>query len=275
MMKRLPLLLSVPHGGTEVPPECRGLVDLDAAEIATDSDTWTRELFSFRDEVEVCLDTPIARVFVDVNRAGCGQWDSGPGGAVRERTQNGKRVWKDGAPDPAIVAELLRRYHAPYHREIDRVLETGAVRLGLDCHAMVHRKRCPETGRRRPRPVFCISNRGLPGGDPGGEPLTAPGDLVRRLGGLLSEHFSDMVDFETDALVRINEPFRGGYIIASHGRPGRVPFVQLEVNRALFVPPVQEPGPAPRGLQADRLLRVRNRLLAVFERISEELETVQ
>ncbi len=63
-----PFLISIPHGGTSVPPEVRDLVNLSRKEIVFNSDPHTRRIYGFDDAVEALVDFDVSRIFVDTNR---------------------------------------------------------------------------------------------------------------------------------------------------------------------------------------------------------------
>ena len=66
--KHYPFLISVPHGGTEVPAIIRPLLLLDNDELCYYCDPLTRTIFGFEDRVAAYIDTSISRMVVDLNR---------------------------------------------------------------------------------------------------------------------------------------------------------------------------------------------------------------
>ena len=79
----LPLLLSVPHAGVEVPAEAEAHCILTPAQIAADGDEGAAEIYALADKVEGHITTHVARAIVDLNRA---PDDFGPDGVVKTRT---------------------------------------------------------------------------------------------------------------------------------------------------------------------------------------------
>jgi N-formylglutamate amidohydrolase. len=57
----------------------------------------------------------------------------------------------------------------------------------------------------------------------------------------------------------MNDPFRGGFIAAAHHRRTRVPWVQIEVNRALYETEDGE-------VVQERLVELRDRIFAAITR---------
>ena len=66
---KLPVLLSVPHGGLEVPSEVAHICALTPKEIAEDGDEGARELYDLENHVAGFVDTDVARAIIDLNRA--------------------------------------------------------------------------------------------------------------------------------------------------------------------------------------------------------------
>lgn len=219
----LPVLLSIPHGGTRQPPELAGRVQLSREDLFDDSDAFTREIYDLGDEVLQVITTEIARAFVDLNRAPDDRAPANPDGVVKSVTCYGLPIYHEGRePGDDLVIELLQRYHAPYHRSLERAAEDPRVKLALDCHSMAAEAPtiAPDPGGQRP--LFCLSNA---------DGLTCPNELLEDIRRALADAF----DCERTA-VSLNHPFKGGFITRTHGR-GRLPWVQVEMNRGLYLDP--------------------------------------
>ncbi|WP_054848167.1 N-formylglutamate amidohydrolase [Methanoculleus chikugoensis] len=176
MNGRYPFLVSIPHGGTAIPPELRGLVNLTRKEIVFNSDPpHTRLLYGFDDTVEAVVDFDVSRIFVDTNRAPYDYPPRTQDGVVKVITQDGTPVFKRGQTPrqgtdrhpPAVLLPPLPqttgRGGARYPADRDR--------LRLPQHAA--EITAGQNGRRTPpRPLFCLSNRG---GDRNGRPKGAGG----------------------------------------------------------------------------------------------------
>jgi len=202
------LLLSVPHAGLEVPPEAAPRCALTPEEIAADGDGGAAAIYALADEVVRFETSSVARAIVDLNRA---EDDFRKDGVIKTHTCWDVPVWRS-PPDAALVAELLRRHHAPYHARLARA--DPAVRLGVDCHTMaaVGPPVGPDPGQ--PRPEVCLSD--------------ADGTLPKPWFNRLIEAFRSAFDGE----IAVNRPFRGGFIVRSHARER--PWVQVELSRAPF-----------------------------------------
>ena len=68
-MKKLPVLLSIPHGGKEIPPELDDHVCITEKDLFDDSDPFVIEIYDLGEKVEGSIMTNVARAFVDLNRS--------------------------------------------------------------------------------------------------------------------------------------------------------------------------------------------------------------
>lgn len=208
-MRKLPLLLSVPHAGLQVPPEVTSRCRLTAKEIAADGDVGARQIYRLEPEVEAFVTTEIARAIVDQNRA---EDDRTKDGLVKTHTCWEVPVYREPLPEE-IVRDLIERYHRPYHGRLSALAGADVI-LGIDCHTMATfgPPVGPDPGQERP--AVCLSNADE----------TCPTAWIESL----AECFAESFGRET----RINDPFRGGYIIRAHAP--ELPWIQLELSRAPF-----------------------------------------
>jgi N-formylglutamate deformylase len=205
----LPLLISVPHAGLNVPPEVESICTLTQEQIVEDGDKGAAEIYSIRDEVAAFVTTDIARAFVDVNRA---QDDRRPDGVVKTHTIWEIPIYSQTLSDELVEA-LLRKYYRPFHRDLSRLARK--VRMGVDCHIMAEVGPPIGPGVGEKRPLICLSN--AEGSCPDAHFRT----------------FAECLERSFEAEVSLNSPFKGGYIIRSHAH--EVPWVQLELSRAPFL----------------------------------------
>jgi len=227
-----PLLISIPHGGDTIPPEVEEMVSITERDIFYDGDALTREIYGFGKRVDAVIETPIARAIVDVNRASDDRAPANPDGVVKTVTTDGRPVYREGMfPDDALIDELLQRYYFPYHERLGNLLSNRNIRLALDCHSMLKRSPAASDKPDLPRPLVCLSNRGDREGMPvrGRGAVTCPPDWIRALAESLGQAFAG------GGRVAMNDPFAGGYISQYHHEREGVPWIQIEINRKLYL----------------------------------------
>lgn len=139
-----PLILSVPHSGTDIPRELH--TGLRSAFLATcDTDWWVERLYDFGAALgATIIRTTLSRTVIDVNRDPSGQ-SLYPGqattGLCPVTTFDGAALYEPGAePDGASIAERTARYFTPYHQalraQLQRLLERHARVVLYDCHSI-------------------------------------------------------------------------------------------------------------------------------------------
>lgn len=228
-----PLVVSVPHAGTQVPDVDAPLLRASGAALLRDADAFVDRLVARAPSLGApLLVARVSRYVLDLNRAPDDvDHEVCPEQPRPARASARGLVWRTSTDGVALMTRPLSlqelrsridRLHAPYHATLTTLLEERRQRFGfavlLDAHSM------PSTGR--------------PGHtDPGARRADiVPGDLrgascARSLSRLVAEHF-EAGGFR----VKANDPYMGGYITKAHGRPTQgVHAIQLEVNRDLYL----------------------------------------
>lgn len=228
-MSRYPFLLSIPHGGIDIPSEVLPYFALDEGDILHYSDPHTRDLYNFGLRVAATLATPISRMVVDLNRPPITTLPDDPDGVIKIKTVDGRDVYLPGSlPDIRFMHQLSMKYYFPYHAELDRLLDSG-VRIGFDCHSMLPFGPPEAHDRGKKRPLICLGNNGDSTGRPGQNALsTCPVEWITSLADSFREEFSSPGE------VTMNNPFSGGFIINAHYWRKGIPWIQIEVNRSLY-----------------------------------------
>lgn len=263
----LPVLVSVPHGGLLVPPEVRAFCRLDLPAMLEDGDTWAGRVYDLEGRVkDYHLFLP-ARAILDPNRAPADLPPGNPDGVVKSETVSGTKIWRNPRGlDAGRIEELMLRYYRPYHEKLAEAAQKPGLLLALDCHTMLDRAphTAPVPGKKRP--LICLGNRGDENGEQSGEALTAPPGLMHSFKAALEKYFKDLQDHDAAPLVTLNDPFKGGYITRKHGTASPLPWIQVEINRSLYLanpPRTTEPDPE----SARRIANIKNRLLAALDEL--------
>lgn len=134
----LPLLISIPHLGTDIPPHIRNQLS-NVAEGVADTDWHLDRLYGFAKAAGASvLAARVSRYVIDLNRPASGE-SLYPGqtttGLCPTETFHGESLYpNDVGPDEAEIAARLNVYWKPYHarlrEELDRLkAEHGAVLL--------------------------------------------------------------------------------------------------------------------------------------------------
>ena len=226
-----PLVVSVPHAGLRTAGfEATLHPELD---VRCDADLFVDRLYRIgeTDGPEVYVAAQTSRFVCDMNR----DPDDVSQGAVPEhpapRNTDGRGfIWAiTTAGTPALARPLAldewrerTALHAAYHDAIARALGRARERFGhailLDGHSMPSRGRLghKDPGRARAQVV--------PGDRDGASCAAA-----------LTAHVTR--HFEAAGLsVAANDPYKGGYITAHHGRPAdRIHAIQVELRRDLYM----------------------------------------
>jgi N-formylglutamate deformylase len=226
-------LIAIPHGGDRIPLEVKNKVDLTEQDIFCDSDTLALSIYDLKDRIAALVTMPIARAILDVNRAPHDLPPDNPDGVLKTVTAQGKSIYKKGEfPEESIIKILFNKYYHPYHNKITSVLMQHNIKLALDCHTMLEYAPPTACNPGQARPLVCLSN----GGDEKGRPrekghlITCPPEWIQKLARSF-EHI-----FASEGIVAINSPFSGGHTSKYHYHNTGVPWIQIELNRKLYLP---------------------------------------
>ncbi len=221
-MTKLPVLISVPHGGDKTPTEISEQVCLSPKDLLADSDAFTREIYGISESVAAFVDTPCARAFIDLNRDTNDLPPTNPDGVVKTATCHGKAIYTPGNElSPKNIALLLDKYYRPYHHKIRQILvEQPEIQLALDCHSMEAIGPAISPDRGQKRPSICLgTNQGQSCS------LNTAEKLARCF----------QIAFELNPTeITIDMPFSGGFITRTYGNQS-TPWVQIEMSRNLYL----------------------------------------
>lgn len=221
-MTKLPVLISIPHGGTEIPKELEGKICITPEDIFYDSDSFTSEIYDLRYHVFATIKNSTARGFVDANREITDLPPQYPDGIIKSYTCYNKKIYKAGKePDQDLTEKLIDKYYLPYHDQImSSIKNIKGIKFAIDCHSMADIG--PEIARDKgkKRPVFCLgTNHGQSCSIETAEKFAQSLITVFKLK-------------KNDVL--IDNPFSGGYIVKNYGG-NPLPWLQIEMNRSLYL----------------------------------------
>lgn len=254
-----PLVVEVPHAGTEIPDELHAEIAVPRTALLRDADLYVDELFGDAPaHGATLLAARLSRYVVDLNRSAedldptllsdavCAQ--RGPArGVIWRCTTEGKAVFKS-PPTQAALSARLARFHAPYHDELVNQLLLARERFGFAILVAAH-SMPSSTGRSWDARADVV-----------------PGSLGRSSAAaevieLVDQHFRD-----AGLSVRHDHPYRGGFATAHYGRPSLGQHaVQIELNRALYM---DEQSCAKKPGDFERLREISGALVAKLGQLS-------
>lgn len=243
----LPIIATIPHGGTFVPE--RFAKDLMVPVAHLWSDWYTRELYEFLPSLGI---TTIAagwsRFVADVNRQPdrplfAPFWS----GIVASTTTDGEALYRN-EPGEAELAERVRSAWEPFHARVDSVIASTLRRsrrlLVLDLHSF-------------------------------GMPLQADIVLGDRHGQTLSPAAAAAIDGAVAGFeVAWNDPFPGGWTVQRLGHRSEVDAVQLELSQRMYLPSEDiDARRHPPRLGPEKLAGTQQRLSEFISTLARHLET--
>jgi len=219
-----PLLVSLPHDGTQVPDDIAARLT-EGARRVPDTDWHVARLYAFARELGASVLVPThSRYVIDLNRSEDdvslypGQNTTGLCPTV---LFTGEPVYRDGeAPGEAEVRSRVERYWRPYHdalrSELDRLREVHGRAVLWEGHSIKGELPFLFDGR------LPDLNLGTANG------ASCSPQLQSRLEDVLAAQ--DEYDFIA------NGRFRGGYITRYYGDPGGgIDAVQLEISQRIYM----------------------------------------
>lgn len=252
----VPILLSVPHCGTEFPESLRSEFVESLAAAHDDTDWFVDELYDFAPEMGIAMiSARISRWVIDLNR----NPDEKPlyhdgrliTGLCPTTTFMGEPLYRDKRTQVSSqeVQQRLDTYFKPYHDQVQLLLDGLISRHGQvllwDCHSI--RQVVPSI-QKTPFPDLILGSADGTSASPG---------VIEATLGIL-----DHSRYET----RHNHPFKGGYITRHFGRPElQQHALQLEMTKVNYMDDSE------RRYDEDRAREVRTLLKSVFQKVIETL----
>lgn len=219
----LPLLVSVPHAGTEVPRELLRRFSLAAQELP-DTDWHVDKLYGFAGEIGASmLVANYSRYVVDLNRSPDSKplYETAPTSAVcPTRTFKGDPIYLDAEPDAEEIATRIEQYWRPYHnaleQELQRIQAEHGFALLWDAHSVASEVPGLFAGV---LPEFNFGTR---------EDASCPRAIV--------EPLLDLITRDGKYGAVLNGRFKGGYITLHYGNPARDRYaIQLELAQRVYM----------------------------------------
>jgi len=226
----LPLVISMPHSGTYLPPDLASRLAPAALDLA-DTDWFVPQLYEFHAELGAAvIRATHSRYVVDLNRPP----DGAPLYPGQRETAvcplesfDGEPLYAHGdEPSRAEIDARLRRYWQPYHARLRAMLDAALARHGQcllwDAHSIRSMVPALFAGR-------------LPDLNVG----TADG---RSCGAATARRIADALSAQRRFSFVVDGRFKGGYITRHYGDPAlRVEAVQLEIAQSAYLLEARRP----------------------------------
>lgn len=223
---RVPMIVSIPHCGTDVPAEIRGEYVPGLIDAPDDTDWFVDRLYSFAPSLGITMITAtLSRWVIDLNRDPESKPLYNDGRIITDlcpaTTFLGEPIYRDhrNQVDPAEVKRRRELFFDPYHQKLQQFLtdlksEFGTVLL-WDCHSI---RQVVPTIQKEKFPDLILGSA---------DGTSAGAELIRTslkmLGG---DKYS----------VQHNHPFKGGYITRHYGDPSRSQHaLQLEMSKVNYM----------------------------------------
>lgn len=219
----VPILVSIPHLGKEIPDDVLGELNPYASEVP-DTDWHLDRIYAFSEEIGASLLTArYSRYVVDLNRPASGE-SLYPGqtttGLFPTETFRGQPLYRNGVgPDKETATRRLNAYWKPYHAKLERELanlkaEFGSVLL-WEGHSIA--SELPRLFDGKLPDLNLGTNSGK----------SCDQDVLQAVIATLSDQPYSWV---------ANGRFKGGYITRNYGNPSKgIHAIQLEMCQSTYM----------------------------------------
>lgn len=222
-----PLIISVPHCGTEIPEAIRAKMNPTLTKTLPDTDWFVHELYAFGPMIgATLLHAHFSRYVVDLNRPRHGGklYHDGrqESGLIPTHSFQGEALYAQGEPTDEEKEQRLQQYYDPYHtvlaERIDFLKQRFKHVLLLEAHSIM---RFVPRLYPNPLPDLMLGSADGQSADP-----------------KLVDVAHKALTHEGRYTVNLNHPFKGGFITRHYGRPqDGIHALQLEMAQDIYMAP--------------------------------------
>ncbi len=222
----VPIILSVPHCGTEFPEELKNEYKEELRNAPDDTDWFVDKLYSFGMDMGITMiHSRYSRWVIDLNRDPESKPLYSDGRIITAlcptTTFFGEAIYKDERKEvaPEEVKRRIKKYYTPYHQQLASLIEKKRKKFGKvlvwECHSI--RQHVPTIYKEK-FPDLIL-------GDVDG---TSASKQISEIA------LSSLRDSAYD--VAHNHPFKGGYITRQFGKPNEnIHVLQLEMSKVMYM----------------------------------------
>ena len=242
---RSPILLSIPHSGTNIPTELLSEFKPDMLP-ADDTDWFVEDIYAFGKELGMLtIKANCSRLLIDLNRNPDGVPLYSDGRVITSVCPatdfNGKPIYMDERKSVSEeeIKPRKEKYFSPYYEAVQSLLDEVHQKFGVallwDCHSI--RRYVPSIRAEK----FPDLNLGTADG------TTVPAELeqlvIRKLA---SGNYQ----------LSLNTPFKGGNITRNFGKPAQKQYaIQLEMSKDIYMDNSETEYHSTRASKLQQLLR--------------------
>ncbi|MBD3635851.1 MAG: N-formylglutamate amidohydrolase [Crocinitomicaceae bacterium] len=220
----VPLVLSIPHCGTEFPEELEEDFITEQKKSIDDTDWFLQDLYDFAPSMGITvIYAKYNRWVIDLNRDPDSEplYDDGRiiTGLCTTTDFEGNPIYREGRePDQVEIERRLSAYYWPYYQQIKTELKKRVDKFGKvllwDAHSIRHHV---PTIRKDPFPEMILGDNDETSADP---------ELI----GVALKNLA------SNYQLNHNDPFKGGHITRYFGQPDKnAHALQLERNKNLYM----------------------------------------
>ncbi len=221
----LPIIISIPHSGTEFPPSIASLIYPHILQKPEDTDWYVDDLYQFASEMGITIiQARASRYVIDLNRDPNNKALYNDNRHITSllptKTFSNKDIYVNTLPAESDVAKRLEQYYWPYYQKITQLLQELKQDfphvLLFDAHSI---KRYVPTISAEKFPSLILGNQ---------DHKTADLKLIQcGLDSLGKDNLYSVSD---------NYPFKGGHITRYFGQPSKgIHALQLEMSQDIYM----------------------------------------
>lgn len=254
-VKAIPIIISCPHTGTEIPDEI-ALHMTDEAKQTPDTDWFVHNLYAFAPAMGITLiRAKYSRYVIDLNRNPEGKRlysdQRAETSLVPTSTFSLQPIYNEDLPSKTEIDRRYNLYYRPYHQKLTSIIQSFKGKwknvLLFDAHSI---KRHVPSIRLTPFPDIVVSDQ---------LGKTAHPRLV-----------SSTLSALSALQVAYNDPFMGGHITRTFGQPDSgVHALQLEMSQDLYMNEILT------KRDADKERRVQLILQQLLQQLAKTLEDLR
>lgn len=224
--KEIPIVLSIPHCGTEFPEDIKNTYSTKALNTLDDTDWHLDKLYDFASSLGIItISAKYSRWLIDLNRTPESEALYNDGRIITKLCPTtdffGNNIYKKTKfhPNNSEINRRLEKYFYPYHNKIDAIITDLKSRhknvIFFDAHSI---RRKVETINKKPFPDFILGDN---------DNKTADKKFINSvLNSLRNSEYK----------ITHNAPFKGGYLTRSKGDiENNIHALQLEMSKDLYM----------------------------------------